>query len=277
MIDLYLDGKQYPVKWHEFSDGALTCKISEDTPVVVCDEIIFVVSPRTPVKQIKEEIALLYNAINNNITYASHAKWILKIPYFPYARADRKFEVGNGIPLDCLIGYLHGCNFDQIITNDIHNPDVLENTGLPIENISQLKCFITAGGIHKDYDYVVIPDKGAFEKGMEIALYLEKPVLTFEKIRDVSTGKILSVEPTSDIPENASVIIVDDIFDGGGTFLPIAEELKAQGCTVDLYVTHMIGSRGLDLFKGLVDNIICYQTVGTYVNQTDILNYNLEN
>jgi ribose-phosphate pyrophosphokinase len=53
------------------------------------------------------------------------------------------------------------------------------------------------------------------------------------------------------------------IGDGLFSFIKIAEQLKAAGAKqVDLYVTHLIASKGLDVLKGLVDNVYCYQTVG---------------
>ena len=68
---------------------------------------------------------------------------------------------------------------------------------------------------------------------------------------------------------------MDDICDGGGTFIPLAQKLKDLGAKeVNLYVTHMIGAKGLDIFKGVVDNVFCYQVVGTYLTMKDVQDYN---
>lgn len=267
MIRLLVDNTPIKIEWVEFSDGALTCKLI-DLPQEF-NVAWLTVDPSTKVRDVVLECLLVRSALvnnNNKMTYYIN----LNIPYFPFARADRVFEHGNPLPMD-MIGIMVG-EFDQVRTVDIHNQE-----WLPLYLISETPQHKAVFEVIKDlghYDYVVAPDKGALKKIYE----LNHPVITATKVRDISTGKITSTElDTNKDLKGCKLLIVDDILDGGGTFIPLAEKLKSLGASVDLYVTHLIGAKGLDLFKGKIDNIYCYHTVGGYLNQQDVLNYNLNN
>lgn len=66
--------------------------------------------------------------------------------------------------------------------------------------------------------------------------------------------------------------------DGAGTFIPLAEKLKEAGASqVDLYVTHGIFAKGLDILKEFIDNVYCYQIVGNYITPKDLINFNKGN
>ena len=70
-------------------------------------------------------------------------------------------------------------------------------------------------------------------------------------------------------------MIPDDLCDGNYTFYSLSKMLKERGVKqVDLYVTHMIGSKGLDNLKGLIDNIYCHHVVGEYLTKEEVWRYN---
>ena len=266
MIRLMIDNEQYKVNWLTFSDGAKTCKV-ENLP----DEarvVWITVDPSTNVSDYLLEILLVRDAV---WMQTEVKKWGLNLPYLPFGRADRRFEVGNPIPIKVFLNIV-GEYFDEIHTVDIHNRKLLQLDRTDLFETTQLKA-IWCTMSYLDYDYVVAPDKGAETKIEEIGL----PFITANKVRCVSTGKILHTEVnTIEDLTGKRLLIVDDILDGGGTFIPLANKLKEMGAgAVDLYVTHLIAAKGLDIFKGVIDNIFCYHTVGKYVNQTDVLNFNL--
>lgn len=266
MIRLTIDNKPIKIDWIEFSDGATTCKLI-DCPNQFKTAWV-TVDPITPAKNILMEVLLVRSALgysNNSTEY----KVGLNIPYCPFARADRVFEHGNPLPIEVFLEIVTE-RFDEVRTVDLHNPDWADCYGL-----NDMPQYIAISGVIRDlkkYDYVVAPDKGALKKIYELGM----PVITATKVRDISNGRI--IETTLDIDVDLSgkkVLIVDDLMDAGGTFIPLAEKLKSLGASVDLYVTHLIAGKGLDIFKGKIDNIYCYHTVGNYVNQTDVLNFNL--
>lgn len=280
MIKLFSDNKEITTNFVQFSDGAITYKV--DTLPEKPRYISFDVCPTTPVYRIREELELLTDAILSNDEVSFHeTKWLLNLPYLPYGRADRRFEEGNPLPLLNFLSWLREgtVEFDEIFVCDIHNPKfVLEDfKGLNITHKPQLECFKSSipKNLNTQYDFVIAPDKGAVEKAKTIACHLKVGVYNCGKERDMSTGKITrSTLPDIDFT-GKKVLIPDDLCDGGYTFIKLAEQLKDKGALqVDLYVTHLIASKGLDVFKGLVDNIYCYHTVGSYVNTENVWRYN---
>lgn len=279
MITLIADNKEIPVEWVEFSDSALTCKVDSSVKDVK-GTIHFNVCPTTPCKQVLEEINLLINSLTQ--LKGDLPSLELHLHYLPYARADRVFVEGNPNGLET---FLQGIQFffNKVHLFDVHNLEAVEQLffGLTndINHTNQVSCFQYTCKRYKGYaqkwDYVIAPDKGAKDKAKSIADMLGVPVVQASKERDISTGRIIKTELDTTLPVGSRVIIADDILDAGGTFIPLAEELRSQGCTVDLYVTHLIAAKGLDIFKGLFDNIYCYQTVAKYVNKQDVMNFNL--
>lgn len=284
MIKLVADNKEIPVEWVEFSDSALTCKVEVEKGTM-WGNCHFIVDPSTPVKQILEEISLLWDALGKMHIFSDHTS--LNLFYLPYARADRIFEEGNPNPLETFLLGLSCFEFSLVRCFDIHNAQAVTELiskyslgySYEVEEVSQVNCFQYTckryNGYAQKWDYVIAPDKGAKDKAKSIADMLGVPVVQASKERDISTGRIIKTGLDTTLPVGSRVIICDDILDAGGTFIPLAEELRLQGCTVDLYVTHLIAAKGLDIFKGLFDNIYCYQTVAKYVNKEDVMNFNL--
>lgn len=274
MITLIADNKPIKVDWLEFSDGCLTCKVDPSIKEGDFSYISLSVCPSTPCKQILEEISLIYSALS--CLGVGAGQHYLYLPYLPYARADRVFEEGNPNPLEDFLGNLNYYLFDRIYIKDIHNISAVDVKSLNIVESSQLTCFKDSIPRERPiWTHVISPDKGATEKAKSIADYLNVPVVQANKKRDTSTGRIIETTLDVEMPIGSSVIIVDDIGDGMGTFIPLAEKLRSQGCTVDLYVTHLIASKGLDIMKGLIDNIYCHHTVNKYINKQSVLDFNL--
>lgn len=276
MINLMHNNKEIPIKWHEFSDGALTCKVEiEDS---IKGGILFMnVSPRSPVKQILEEIGLVFWSLHQRAHVLRFDSIELNLPYLSYARADRIFEQGNPNGLKYFLGELSDLNFDKVHVCDPHNPKALEGYDIEWEIKDQLSCFKDSLSFDYDksqYDYVVAPDKGAVDKAKTIADWHGIPLLTAAKKRDIQTGRILSVDFDVDIPVGGRVLVCDDIGDYCGTHIALAKILKDMGATVDLYVTHLIAPKGLKALGGIIDKIYAYHTVGGYINQSNILDFN---
>lgn len=108
------------------------------------------------------------------------------------------------------------------------------------------------------YDAVVAPDAGAEKRAGKVAQKLGVPLIHGWKTRDVKDGKLtgFGIESAWDISievgpdREPHVLVVDDICDGGGTFIGLADALDAEGLTADLYVTHGLFTKGTqDLLK----------------------------
>ena len=283
MITVFADNVEIPVNMVEFSDGALTFKLDElpDNPRYISVNVC----PTTPVYRVLEELRLISGCLFE-MKFTHNVPLYLNLPYLPYGRADRMFEKGNPVGLKMFLWGLEEIGgFDEINVCDIHNESSVDDIcdeyelNLNIVEKSQLECFKASvpHDFNTKYDMVLAPDKGAVIKAQTIADHLGIPVYNCGKERDISTGKVIkTLLPDVDFTGKV-VLIPDDLMDYGGTFIALAKLLKDSGAKqVDLYVTHMIGAKGLDSLKGLIDNVYCYNLVGNYLTKQDVTNFNKE-
>jgi ribose-phosphate pyrophosphokinase len=272
MIQLIIDNTEVKIKWISFSDGAFSCKLI-DLPKNPKDMSISV-STRTPVFDIREEVDIVMSALNEHY-HGTTAHVTLMLPYLPHARADRVFEEGNPHVLAVFMNWLSLYDFDKIYMEDVHNPDFIRHNypNLPIEMVEQHQLAINYTKREKP-DYILAPDKGAFKKAQALASLIDVPLITATKVRDISTGQILSVDLDYTPTKNSRIFIVDDILDGGGTFIPLAKTLKEKyNCHVALYVTHLIAAKGLDILEG-IDKLYYTNIIRQYVSREDVINFN---
>jgi ribose-phosphate pyrophosphokinase len=183
----------------------------------------------------------------------------LVIPYFPYARQDRVMQPGEAFSLKAIARLINGLGYDEVIVCDPHS-DV---TAALVENITVIPQvdLITAhediGRIIHSGITIVAPDAGAAKKAFAVARHYGLPLLTASKVRDTKTGQITNTSLDAQSPiDEWSALIVDDICDGGRTFIELAKVLRWRGASrVFLYVTHGIFSQGLGVFAGLIDAV----------------------
>ena len=179
----------------------------------------------------------------------------LYIPYCIGGRSDRKFQEGGINYIKTVIApILNSQNFDEVRIMDPHS-DVLEaciNNFVKINN-DGLMLMALKSILNEDNDVsnicLVSPDAGAYKKIFDVAkkFGIDK-IITATKVRDIKTGKILHTEiPTLDQHNKLKYIIVDDICDGGRTFIELAKAIHGSRPTAEVYlvVTHGIFSNGL--------------------------------
>ncbi len=179
-------------------------------------------------------------------------KKILVIPYLMAARYDRLMVQGDSIDLKVVADLVNMCGFEKVYLYDVHS----EVSLLLIKNA----IAITNEALVKAYDQpdavLICPDAGASKK---VGKYFGwnsniKDIVYCSKNRELSTGK-LSLEILE--PQecaNRNCVIIDDICDGGGTFLAIAE--KIQPAHLTLIVTHGIFSKGFGTLHKYFHQII---------------------
>lgn len=181
----------------------------------------------------------------------------LKIPYLPYARQHGLF-----LPGQCFSGRTFRRfvfpRFDKITTFDVHDPLLIfQEDSHKIFNIMPDLTFAN------DYDCIVFPDIGARERYRDCGIDTEK-VVTAEKTRDARTGEIreIAIYTNIDKMNEARIIIIDDICDGGKTFIELAKVIKevSRPIIIDLYVSHGIFSNGFDGLYSHFNRIITTDT-----------------
>ena len=176
----------------------------------------------------------------------------LYTPYFMGARSDRRFTEGDANYLKQVIcPIINAQKFDAVIVLDPHS-DVLEaclDNFEKIDNHDIVKSALTDIDNKNDaQDRIVLvsPDAGAYKKIFDVAQKFGiRKVITATKVRDIKTGKILHTEiPVLDQHEDLKYVIVDDICDGGRTFIELAKAIHDSRPTAEVYliVTHGIFS-----------------------------------
>jgi ribose-phosphate pyrophosphokinase len=174
----------------------------------------------------------------------------LYVPYFLGARSDRKFLHGETNYLKNVIcPIINSQGFSKVIVTDPHS-DVLEaclNNFAKFSNIDLVDFALDEIEGRSAQTALVSPDAGAIKKIYDVAKHFGiQNVTTATKVRDIQTGNILKTElPTMDLTDIEHIIIIDDICDGGRTFIELAKVIKQQtDKPIYLVVTHGIFSGG---------------------------------
>ena len=176
---------------------------------------------------------------------------VLYVPFFLGARSDRKFKQGGvNYIKEVIAPIINSQNFDTVLTLDPHS-DVLEACLNNFEKISNSIIVKSAlQDINKEDVILISPDGGALKKIYDIAEEFDIPnVITASKHRDIKTGNITSTEvPLSDTRyyKDSKFVIVDDICDGGRTFVELAKAIrvKVPDAKIYLVVTHGLFTSG---------------------------------
>jgi len=171
------------------------------------------------------------------------SKRVLVIPYFPGARADRGKPFGLGVYAD----FIRNLYLNKIIIFDPHSGmtgDELHagSDNLDIVYSNELLKQSHVRAMLGKYDAVIAPDKGAGLRTYRVSTALETGFYQAEKTRDFETGK-LSGFKLDGLPKDGKYLIVDDICDGGGTFLGLADAIGLPPQQLDLYVSHGVFSK----------------------------------
>lgn len=250
-----------------FSGGEIQIKLKplffvkteyEDTPSLEFDWINYTARMSSPSDIV--ELFLLDDAIKNR--YQPFKYRSLTLPYLPYARQDRVCDEGEALSIKVFANLINSLNFDEVKVYDAHSdvgPALINNCfNVPVEDIIQTHLSSVILGKETKKDICLIsPDAGANKKVQKVSQALGGiPIIKADKIRSVKTGDITHTEVYCDDLDGKECFIVDDIADGGRTFLELAKKLKEKNAgKISLYVTHGIFSKGLGVFDGLIDEI----------------------
>jgi ribose-phosphate pyrophosphokinase len=194
----------------------------------------------------------------------------LYTPYFLGSRSDRKFEKGsNNYLKDVICPIINSLGFESVTVLDPHS-DVLEAClnnfvkvdVLAVTQFAQINIYerMSKKELHSKY-VLISPDAGANKKIFNIAEQIgyTGDIITCTKSRDVD-GKLTKTEVPLDVLGDKDAIIIDDICDGGATFLNIAKRIKENPHytgKIYLVVTHGIFSKGFEELDKYFDGIYC--------------------
>jgi ribose-phosphate pyrophosphokinase len=201
-------------------------------------------------------LAMMKDAISRE---APETKVTLALWYVPYARQDRVCNPGEALSIKVFCDMINAMKFSYVEILDPHSdvtPALLDNCFVAgPEMVVSLINGRLATKLSRGEIALVAPDAGATKKVAKLAQFYGLEVIQGMKTRDTKTGNLSGFDFMGSV-NNKDLLIVDDICDGGGTFLGLADLLKKGGASsISLYVSHGIFSRGVEV---LLDGVIDY-------------------
>lgn len=188
----------------------------------------------------------------------------LLMPYVPYARQDRVMVPGEPLSAKVFCDLINTQGYRCVEIWDPHSdvtPALLNNCKVVAQHALLCDMLEDTLDTRSHKTVLVCPDAGARKKILAAGKALGLTNIVYaDKKRDVETGRITGTvisDAPEDWPLDADHLIVDDIADGGATFIELAKVLRERDVTgpISLYVTHGIFSKGFEPFEGLIDNI----------------------
>jgi ribose-phosphate pyrophosphokinase len=204
-----------------FADGEIYIQIQEN----VRGADVFVVQPTSkPVDKHLIELLLMIDALRR----ASADRITAVLPYYGYARQDRKDKPRVPISAKVIAKLLETSGADRILALDLHAAQIQGFFDIPVDHlfaapvmIDYIKTIVT------DRSIVVSPDAGGVERARAFAKRLNVPLAILDKRRDdVNVAEVVHI--VGDVA-NKDCLIVDDLIDTGGTLVKGAEALIARG------------------------------------------------
>jgi ribose-phosphate pyrophosphokinase len=258
----YPEKSEIQYKVSKFPDGQQTLDIVNATTSGLLDKVVMIKSRLNNFKDL-ELIICANQALQNLAVGRVH----LYVPYFTGSRSDRRFVDGGINYLKQVIcPIINSQNFASVTVLDPHS-DVLEAC---LKNFNKVDNHILVDFALESLNgrsaqtAIVSPDAGALKKIYDVAKKFNiTNVTTASKVRDISTGNIVRTElPTMDLTDIEHIIIIDDICDGGRTFIELAKEIKKQtNKPIYLIVTHGIFSAGFKPLFEYFEGIYCTNSI----------------
>jgi ribose-phosphate pyrophosphokinase len=211
------------------------------------------------------DLALLVDAIERKYTRRPGIQ--LFMAYVPYARQDRVCNPGESLSVKVVADFINNLCFDAVCIIDPHS-DVASALFNNVVVIEQSVCAERLARLVGETTVLVSPDAGANKKVFKFAQkggFAE--VIRADKVRDLATGNIIETKVYSENVGDKDFLIVDDICDGGRTFIELAKQLrKLTTGKISLFVTHGIFSAGTKVFDGIIDTVYTANSVGVTGN-----------
>lgn len=204
-----------------FSDGEINLNISE----TVRGQDVFIIQPTcSPVNDNLMEVLILIDAVKR----ASAGRINAVIPYYGYARQDRKTKAREPITAKLVANLLTTAGADRVITMDLHAGQIQGYFDIPVDHLTAIPILAEyfKGKVDKN-TVVVSPDLGGVTRARSFANILNLPIAIIEKRRP-KANEVEVMNVIGDI-EGMNAILVDDIIDTAGTIVNAAAVLKEQG------------------------------------------------
>ena len=231
-ISKYLKNRLVRSSIRKFSDGEIYIEINEN---IRGNSIFVIQSVSSPANDNLMELLLCIDALKR-----SSAKNITAvIPYFGYARQDRKVVPRTSISAKLVSNLITNAGADRVVTIDLHAGQIQGFFDIPVDNLFATPIFArhVKRKIKNKNLICVAPDVGGTERARALGKFLHAGLAIIDKRRP-APGKSEVMNVIGNV-RSKTCIIVDDIIDSGGTIVNAANALKDRGAKeVHVYVTH---------------------------------------
>lgn len=210
-----------------FSNGELGVSINES---IRGSDVFVVQSTCSPVNDNLMELLIMIDALRR----ASAGRINAVIPFYGYARQDRKSKSREPITAKLVANLITAAGADRVITMDLHAPQIQGFFDIPVDHLYAAPLIVKYF-INKKLDDIVVvsPDVGGVSRARNLASKLDAPIAIIDKRRPrPNVSEVMNI--IGDI-EDRNCIIVDDIVDTAGSIVNAAKVLKNMGAK-DVYV-----------------------------------------
>lgn len=208
----------------QFSDGETYVKIGEMVRGVDC---YIIQSTSSPVNDNLMELLIMIDALRR----ASAGRITAVMPYYGYARQDRKARARDPISARLVADLIQTAGADRVLTMDLHSAQIQGFFTMPVDhmlgNPLLVKYYQEKVGYEKDSYVVVSPDIGSVKRTRQFAEYIDVPMAIIDKRRP--EDNVSEVMHIIGEVNGKNVILVDDMIDTAGTICNAANALKERG------------------------------------------------
>ena len=221
-----------------FNDGEIFVEVFEN----VRGEDMFIIQPTSnPANDNLMELLIMADALRRS----SARRVTAVLPYFGYARQDRRTKARTPITAKLVANMMVGTGIERILTMDLHAGQIQGFFDIPVDNLYASPVFaLDIKDAFKDQmeDLLIIsPDVGGVARARELAKRLNAPLAIVDKRRE-KAGEVSEMTVIGDV-SGKTCLIVDDICDTAGTLCKAAEVLMENGAKeVHAYISHGVMS-----------------------------------
>lgn len=250
----------------KFADGEINVRINE---TVRGFDIYLIQSISNPVNDNLMELLIMIDALKR----ASASSISIIIPYYGYARQDRKARGRDPITAKLIANLLTVSGADRVATIDLHAEQIQGFFDIPLDNLWSFPVFanyfLEEKKINTQDIVVVSPDVGGVKRARKLAQKLSSPLAILDKRRPKdNVAEIVNV--IGDV-KNKECILFDDLIDTGGSIIGAAEALMKNGAKkITACATHGIFSKNAieNLHNSMLDEIVVTDSIH-HENLTD--------
>lgn len=239
-----------------FSDGEISVQIGES----VRGKDVFIIQPTcAPTDTNLMELLILTDALKRS----SASTVTAVIPYFGYARQDRKAAPRVSITAKLVANMIEIAGIDRVVTMDLHAGQIQGFFDIPVDNLYGTITFINyLKNKHLSNPIVASPDVGGVARARSLAKQLNLDLAIIDKRREkANESEVMNVIGDAN---GKDVILIDDMVDTAGTLIKAAAAFKERGATsVTAFCTHPVlsGPAYERIAAGAIDELVVTDTI----------------